>query len=90
MQQGEDTARPISEAEDIGPYRLASPLEVGFILRSLVQRADFVTIYFNGGHDMMLTRILDVDMKAHRFVFDLSGHGPSNEALQKAEKAVFV
>lgn len=91
MQEGESgVARPISEAEDIGPFRLTSAGEVGFVLRSLAQRNDFVSIYFNSGRDMLLTRILDVDIKARTFVFDLSGHSQSNAALTKADKAVFV
>lgn len=90
MQQEEGEVRPISESEDIGPYRLSSPVEVGFILRTLAQRADFVTVYFNSGKDMLLTRVLDVDLKRRQFVFDLSGHPPTNAALQRAEKAVFI
>ena len=91
MQEGESgSVRPISEAEDIGPYRLSSPMEVGFALRSLAQRADFITVYFNSGRDLLLTRILDVDTKSRTFIFDLSGHAQSNSALIKTEKAVFV
>ena len=42
MEQADGAVRPISESEDIGPFRLSSPIEVGFILRSLVQRAEFI------------------------------------------------
>lgn len=91
MQEEEGgAARPISEAEDIGPYRLTSAVEVGFVLRTLAQRGDFISIFFNNGHDLLLTRVLDVDVKARTFVFDLSGHAQSNAALTKADKAVFV
>lgn len=90
MEQQESAAHPISESEDIGPYRLASPVEVGFILRSLANRADFITVYFNNGRDLLLTRVLHVDQKKREFIFDLSGHQPSNDALQKTEKAIFV
>lgn len=91
MQEAEGGAvRPISEADDIGPYRLTSVVEVGFVLRSLAQRGDFVTIYFNNGRDLLLTRILDADVKSRTFVFDLSGHAQSNAALTRVEKAVFV
>ena len=93
MQQDDSAnqiARPISESEDIGPYRLSSPVEIGFVLRFLAQRADFVTISFNAGRDLLLTRILDVNVKSRQFVFDLSGNPASNSALQKVEKAVFI
>lgn len=91
MQEGERGAvRPISDADDIGPYRLSSPVEVGFMLRSLAQRGDFITVYFNSGRDLLLTRVLAADVKSRTFVFDLSGHAQSNAALTKADKAVFV
>ncbi len=90
MPQDDGAARPIPESEDIGPYRLSSPVEVSFVLRSLAQRADFITVYFNGGRDLLLTRILDSNLKARQFIFDLSGHQASNIALQKVDKAVFV
>lgn len=90
MQQDDGAVRPIPESDDIGPYRLSSPVEVGFVLRTLAQRADFVTAYFNAGKEMLLTRILDVNLKARQFVFDLSGHQASNAAIQKAEKVVFI
>lgn len=90
MEQAEGAARPIPESEDIGPYRLSSPIEVGFILRSLVQRADFITVYFNSGRDLLLTRILHVNQKTQQFIFDLSGHQASNDALLHTEKAIFV
>lgn len=90
-QEGENASfHPISEAEDIGPYRLTAPTEIGFVLRSLAQRGDFVSISFNSGREMLLTRILDVDLKAREFVFDLSGHEQSNLALTKTEKAIFM
>lgn len=90
MSQEESAARPISDEEDIGPYRMSSPVEVAFILRSLAQRAEFITIYYNGGRDLMLTRILESDLNKHEFIFDLSGHKASNIAIQKAERAIFV
>ncbi|MDR3412685.1 MAG: flagellar brake protein [Formivibrio sp.] len=90
MQQDDGATNPIPESADIGPYRLSSPIEVGFVLRSLAQRADFITVYFNSGRDLLITRILDANLKARQFVFDLSGHQASNAALQKVDKAVFV
>jgi flagellar brake protein len=83
-------AQPIPEAEDIGPFRITSPVEISFVLRSLTQRASFLTVYFNNGRDLMLTHILDADAKTKRFLFDLGGSELSNQALLKADKALFV
>jgi len=85
-----NTAQPISEAEDIGPFRITSPVEITYVLRSLTQRSSFLTVYFNSGRDLMLTRILDADAKSGRFLFDLGGSESSNQALLKADKALFV
>ncbi len=53
---------PVAEGEDIGPYQLTNPLEIGAVLRQLVLRGDNVTIYFAHGRQLMLSRLLAVDV----------------------------
>lgn len=83
-------SHPISESEDIGPFRITNPMEICYVLRSLTQRESFLTVYFNGGRDLLLTRILDADAKSGTFLFDLGGNPDSNQALYKTDKALFV
>ncbi|WP_157670582.1 flagellar brake protein [Chitinibacter sp. GC72] len=81
---------PIHTEQDIAPFLLKTPLEIAYVLRLLEQAHSNIAIYFNTGHDMMLTRILSADAKAKQFVFDISGHEPTNAALLLADKLLFV
>ncbi|SMC24334.1 c-di-GMP-binding flagellar brake protein YcgR, contains PilZNR and PilZ domains [Andreprevotia lacus DSM 23236] len=81
---------PIPEGDEIAPYRLQNPLEIGAVLRQLVSRGDFVTVYFNEGQRFLLSRILEVDIKARTFCFDWGGHEATNQALLNAGRKLFV
>ncbi|GHD57025.1 flagellar brake protein [Jeongeupia chitinilytica] len=81
---------PLAESDDLAQYTLSNPLEVAAVLRNLMNRGDFVTIYFDRGKSMLTTRILDVDVKARRFRFDWAGQDAINRALQASPRNVFV
>ncbi len=81
---------PISEQEDIAPYRITAHMEIAFVLRNLAQNNVNLGIYFNAGRDMMLSRVLHVDSKAKQFIIDVGGHAPSNTALTQADRILFV
>lgn len=81
---------PISDGEDIAPYRISGHLEIAFILRSLAQNHVNLGIYFNAGRDMMLSRVLSVDSKTKEFIIDVSGHSATNAAITQAERILFV
>jgi c-di-GMP-binding flagellar brake protein YcgR len=81
---------PISEQEDIAPYRITAYMEIAFVLRSLAQNNVNLGIYFNAGRDMMLSRVLHVDSKAKQFIIDVGGHAPSNAAITQADRILFV
>lgn len=82
--------QPITNEQDLSPFVLTAPMAIAYELRQLVSRATSLAVYFNQGQGMMLTRVLDVDGKARQFIFDLGGHPPTNEALQKADKVLMV
>lgn len=88
--QTDHLQQPIAHELDLSPFVHDSPMAVAYELRQLAQRATSLAVYFNQGQGMMLTRILDVDSKARQFVFDLGGHPPTNDALQKADKILMV
>jgi len=81
---------PISENEDIAPYRITAHMEIAFILRSLAQNNVNLGIYFNAGRDMMLSRVLNVDSKTKEFIIDVGGHAPTNHAITEADRILFV
>jgi c-di-GMP-binding flagellar brake protein YcgR len=64
-----------------------NPLEIGVSLRNLAQRGDFLTAEFPGGQ--IVTRLLDVDVTAHTFIFDWGGVAEQNLDVLAAPKLVF-
>jgi c-di-GMP-binding flagellar brake protein YcgR len=81
---------PIHDHEDIAPFLLKTPLEIAYVLRLLAQNNINIALYFNRGKDMMLSRVLSVDVKAQQFIMDIGGHEPTNQALLNADKVLYV
>jgi c-di-GMP-binding flagellar brake protein YcgR len=81
---------PIHEYEDIAPFLLKTPLEIAYVLRLLAQNNINIALYFNAGKDMMLSRVLSVDVKAQQFIMDIGGHEPTNQVLLNADKVLYV
>ncbi|WP_169307192.1 flagellar brake protein [Chitiniphilus eburneus] len=80
----------ISDNEEVGRYRLANPLEVGAVLRQLHNRADFMTVHFAHGKQLLLTRILMVDVPSRMFCFDWGGQDALNRALLASDRNICV
>lgn len=81
---------PVAEGEDIGPFQLTNPLEIGAVLRQLVLRGDFVTLYFSQGRQLMLSRLLGVDIPKRELLLDVGGHEATNNALLASERNIVV
>jgi flagellar brake protein len=64
-----------------------NPLEVGVSLRNLANRGDFLTAQY--GDAQIVTRILDVDVTAHTFIFDWGGVPEHNAYVLAAQKLFF-
>jgi c-di-GMP-binding flagellar brake protein YcgR len=87
--QGENVAL-IPEGTDVSGFLLRTPMEIGFVLRSLAQKGDLITLHFDHGQHSFLTAILGVDVKQQQFWFDISGVEALNRALQRADHIVFA
>jgi flagellar brake protein len=81
---------PILDGEDIEAYRITAPMEIGAVLRMLAQRGTFITIYVNEGRELILSRILDVDIKGKTFIFDVGGNAGVNQALLSSTRSLVV
>lgn len=81
---------PIPESEDIEAYRMAAPMQIGAVLRTLAQRGDFITIYLNEGRELILSRVLDVDLKAKTFIFDVGGNAETNKILLNSARSLVL
>jgi c-di-GMP-binding flagellar brake protein YcgR len=64
-----------------------TPLEVGVSLRNLANRGDFLTAEYAGGQ--IVTRLLDVDVTAHSFIFDWGGVAEQNRVVLAAPTLIF-
>ena len=76
--------------EDMAPivdFGRRNPLEIGVALRNLANRGDFLTAQYGDGQ--IVTRLLDVDVTAHRFTFDWGGVAEQNRDVLRAQKLVF-
>ncbi|QDQ27491.1 hypothetical protein FNU76_14625 [Chitinimonas arctica] len=80
----------IPEGVDVSSYLLRTPMEIGFVLRSLAQKSDLVSIYFDHGQFAFLSTILECDPKTQRFWFDISGVDAINRAFLRSTHAVFA
>lgn len=81
---------PISDGEDIEAYRITAPMEIGAVLRTLAQRGTFITIYVNEGRELILSRILEVDIKGKTFIFDVGGNAASNQVLLNSARSLVL
>jgi len=76
--------------EDIAPnvdFGRRNPLEIGVALRNLANRGDFLTAQYGDGQ--IVTRLLDVDVTAHRFMFDWGGVAEQNRGVLASQRLVF-
>ncbi|MBV8464309.1 MAG: flagellar brake protein [Burkholderiales bacterium] len=80
----------ISEGVDVSQFMLHTPMEIGYVLRSLEQKGDLISVYFDHGQNSFLSTVLSVDPKAQRFWFDISGVEAINRAFLRADHIVFV
>jgi len=64
-----------------------NPLEIGVALRNLANRGDFLTAQY--GDAQIVTRLLDVDVTAHRFTFDWGGVAEKNHDVLQASRLIF-
>ncbi len=79
-----------SQAEDAdggNDFGRRNPLEIGVQLRNLVNRGDFLTVQYQGGQ--LVTKILDVDVRALTFTFHWGALAEKNNGLLSAPRVRF-
>ncbi len=71
-------------------YVIHSPLEIVFILRSIMRRNTLVTLYFDRGDDFILTTLLGVDPGQGKMVVDFGANAAFNARALRAGKLIFI
>jgi flagellar brake protein len=85
-----DTNQSNDATEDADPtvhFGRRNPLEIGVRLRNLANRGDFLTVQYKGGQ--FVTRILDVDVRDRRFLFDWGALAEQNRGALAAPTCTF-
>lgn len=84
------SATPLPPPDDNdGRYLIESRVEILFVLRSMQQHAEMVSLYFDGGAQFVLTTIVDVDAERGVLVLDMGKDMVANRRLLVTERAFF-
>jgi c-di-GMP-binding flagellar brake protein YcgR len=74
-------------AENYHHFGRRNPLEIGVQLRNLANRGDFLTVQYKGGQ--LVTKILDVDVRARTFSFDWGALPTQNKGVLASPSCTF-
>ena len=83
-------AAPVAMIDDDGRFALDSRCEVLYLLRQMLHRGEFFTVYFNRGRDFILTSLLEVDDERDCLIFDVGADAATNQRILQAERLLFV
>jgi len=79
---------PLLEPADYTEYLLRSASEILFILRAVMSAGDHISVYFNDGHNFLLTTIVDLDGEA--ITLDVGNNAEINEQALVADRLFCV
>jgi c-di-GMP-binding flagellar brake protein YcgR len=80
----------LTESTEDSRYLVTNRLDVIRILRGLAQRNEMVSAFFNGGKDLLLTSVLDVDTESNTVILDCGSNSDLNQRILRADKIIFV
>jgi len=92
-QENEKNAQPPSrdnQLDDDARYAVSQPAEVVFVLKQIMQNAQLVTAYPDGGADFALTSLLAVMPDTAEVVLDVSPDAAANKRLLAARRVLLV
>lgn len=84
------TLRPESATADESRFLVSNRMEIIRILRGLTQHNEMVSAFFNGGNDLLLTAVLEVDPDNNAVILDYGSNEALNQRILSAEKIIFV
>ncbi len=75
---------------DIEQYRLRAPLDIASALQAVVKSGMFITVYFNGAKDFLLTTLLGITPNGAQIVLDVGGNALMNKRAVEARDIICV
>jgi len=79
-----------NQLEDDSRFAVSQPAEIVFVLKKILQNAQLVTAYLNGGDDFALTSLLDVMPDTAEVVLDAPPDAAAKKRLLAANKVLLV
>lgn len=76
--------------KDIEEFTISFRREIVFYLRQLINEGTQVSIMFNGGSDMLLTVLLEVDEDKELLIFDWGSSEEVNQRILQSERNIFI
>lgn len=84
----ETTGFELEQVELYGKYILSAPIEVLFVLRSMLRRGCMATVYFNQGRSFFLTWLLTIDGEAGQLILDIGSDEAVNREALRATRLI--
>lgn len=75
---------------DDSRFLVHNRLEIVRILRGLAHRNEMVSAFFNGGKELLLTSVIDVDADRDAAILDYGSNETLNQRILASEKIIFV
>ncbi|HJW24573.1 MAG TPA: flagellar brake protein [Rhodocyclaceae bacterium] len=88
QQESEPVHFELEQHDLYGKYMLTTPLDILFILRSLVKRGCMATVYFNHGHSFFLTSLLAIGKDEKSIILDIGSDQAANRDALKADRLI--
>lgn len=81
---------PTISADELEKFTTHNRREITFYLRQLINDGERVSVMFDGGHENVLTILLDVDEGNNQLIFDWGGSETINRKLLESDRNFFV
>lgn len=88
--EAENVGIELIQSQDDSRFLVHHQVEILRILRGLAHRNEMVSAFFNGGKDLLLTAILEVDAASHSVLLDYGSNEALNQRILASEKIIFV
>lgn len=87
-QQTPVTGFELEQVDLYGKYMLSAPIEVLFVLRSMLRRGCMATVYFDQGRSFFLTWLLALNNEGQQIVLDVGSDDAVNRAALQATRLI--
>lgn len=77
-------------ADELEKFTTHNRREIVFYLRQLINDSERISVMFDGGHENVLTMLLDIDEENNQLIFDWGGSETVNERLLRSDRNFFL